>query len=55
METISVDINDISYLLCFYLHIKNKFVKSTKAKRWKDVMFKLALYCLFVNVDDLNL
>ena len=55
VETISADINDSFYVLCFDLHIINKFVKSTKAKRWKDVMFKLALYCLFVNVDDLNL
>ena len=55
METISVAINDSSDVLCFDLYLVNIFVKSAKAKRCTDVMFKLTLHCLSVTVEDLNL
>ena len=55
METISVAINDSSDALCFDLYLRNVFVKSTKAEKSTDVMFKLTLYFLSVTVEDLNL
>ena len=55
VETISVAINDSSDVLCFDLYLRNVFVKSTKAERSTDVMFKLTLYFLSVTVEDLNL
>ena len=33
----------------------NIFMKSWKAEKCTDVMFKLAFYCLSVTVEDLNL
>ena len=58
METISVAINDSSlflYVLSFDLYQINIFVKSTKAVRCIDIMFKLTLYYLSVAVEDQNL
>ena len=55
METILVAINDISDVLCFDQYKINKFAKSKKAERCRDVIFKLTLCCLEVTVDDLNL
>ena len=55
VETILVAINDISDVVCFDLYKINKFAKSKKAERCRDVMFKLTLCCLYVTVDDLNL
>ena len=55
VETISVGINDTSGVLCFVLDLINIFEKSTKAERYKDVMFRLTLYCLYGTVEDLNL
>ena len=55
VETILVAINDISDVLCFDLYKINKFAKSKKAERCRDVIFKLTLCCLEVTVDDLNL
>ena len=42
---------------CNHAHQMEKtvFVKSMKAKRCTDVMFKLRFYCLSVTVEDLNL
>ena len=48
-------INDSSDVLWFGLYLINIFTKSKKAERCTDVTFKLALYCLPVIVDDLNL
>ena len=48
-------VSDNSDVLCFDLHLINIFVKSTKAERFTDVMFKQTLYCLSVTVEDLNL
>ena len=45
METILLAINDSSDMLCFDLYLIKIFVKSTKAKRYTDVVFKLTLYC----------
>ena len=47
-------INDSCDVLCFDLYLINIFMKSTKAKRCTDVMFKLTL-CFSVTVEDLNL
>ena len=55
METLSVAINDSSYVLCFHLYLINIFTKSTKAERCTGIMFKLTLYCISVTVEDLNL
>ena len=55
VEIISVAINDSSDVLWFGLYLINIFTKSTKAERCTEVTFKLALYCLPVIVDDLNL
>ena len=55
METISVATSDGSDVLCFDLYLINIFVKSIKAERWTDVMFKLTLYCLSVTIKNLNL
>ena len=55
METISVAINGSSDVHCFDLYLINIFMKSRKAERCTDVMFKLAFYCLSVTVEDLNL
>ena len=49
--TISVAVSDNSD----DLHLINIFVKSTKAERFTDVMFKLTLSCLSVTVEDLDL
>ena len=48
-------INDSSDVLCFNLNLINIFAKSTKAERSTDVKFKLAIYCLLVTVENLNL
>ena len=48
-------INDSCDVLCFDLYLINIFMKSTKAKRYTDVLFKLTLYCFSVTVEDLNL
>ena len=40
-------------LMCFDLYLINIFVKSTKAERCPDIMFKLTLYCLFVTAGDI--
>ena len=40
-------------LMCFDLYLINIFVKSTKAERCSDIMFKLTLYCLFVTAGDI--
>ena len=45
VETISLAINDSSDVLFFDLYLINIFAKSAKAERYKDVMFKLTLYC----------
>ena len=50
VATISVAITDV---LCFDLYLINIFAKPTKTKRCKHIMFKLTLYCLFVNAEDL--
>ena len=42
-------------MCCFDLYLINIFTKSMKSERCKDIMFKLALYCLSVTVADLNL
>ena len=55
METISVAINDSAGLLCFDLYLFNIFAKSVKAERCTYVLSKLALYCLSVTIEDLNL
>ena len=44
--------NDSSDLFCFELYLINVFAKSTKKERYADVMFKLALHCLSVTVED---
>ena len=44
-ETILAAINDSSDMLCFDLYLIKIFVKSTKAKRCTNVVFKLTLYC----------
>ena len=54
METISVAINGSSNLCYFDLYLINILMKSRKAERCTDVMFKLAFYCLSVTVEDLN-
>ena len=54
-ETIPVAINDSSDLLCFDLYLVCIFAKSTKEKRYTDVMFKLRPDCFSVTVEDLNL
>ena len=46
VETISVAIKDKSNMICFDLYLINIFLKSTKAERCTDVMFRLTLYCL---------
>ena len=46
---------DNSDVLCFDLYLINIFMKSMKAERRTDVMFKLTFYCLSVTVEDLNL
>ena len=51
MATISVATTDV---LCFDLYLINIFAKPTKTKRCKHIMFKLTLYCLFVNAEDLK-
>ena len=48
-------INDSSDVLCFDLYLINISAKAMKTKRYRDVMFKLAFYCLSVAVEDLNL
>ena len=53
METISVAINGSSNLCYFDLYLINILMKSRKAERCTDVMFKLA-FCLSVTVEDLN-
>ena len=40
-------------LMYFDLYLINIFVKSTKAERCSDIMFKLTLYCLFVTAGDI--
>ena len=55
VETIFMVISDSSDVLCFDLYLINIFVKSTKAERCTNIMFKLKLYCLSVTVEDLNL
>ena len=45
MENILVAISDSSDMLCFDLYLIKIFVKSTEAKRYTDVVFKLTLYC----------
>ena len=55
VETISLTITDSSDVRCLDLYLKNAFTKSTKAERCTDSTFKLALYCLSVTVEDLNL
>ena len=55
LEAISVAINDSSDVLCFDLYLINKFMKSAKAERCTDVMFKQTLYCLSITIEDLNL
>ena len=37
---------DKSDMICLDLYLINIFVKSTKAERCTDVMFRLTLYCL---------
>ena len=55
VETILVPISDSSDVCCFDLYLINIFMKSTKAERCTDIMFRLTLYCLCVTVEDLNL
>ena len=55
VETISVAITDSSNVRCLDLNLINVFMKSKKAERCTDVMFKLTLQCLSVTVEDLNL
>ena len=55
METISVAITGSSNMHCLGLYLINIFMKSRKAERCTDVMFKLAFYCLYVTAEDLNL
>ena len=55
VETISVAITDSSNVRCLDLNLINVFMKSKKAERCTDVMFKLTLHCLSVTVEDLNL
>ena len=40
---------------CFDWYLINTFMKSTKAEKCTDIMFKLKLHCLSVTVEDLNL
>ena len=47
-------INGSSDVLCFDLYLIYIFVKSVKAERYTEVMFKLT-FCLPVTVEDLNL
>ena len=44
-----------SDMRCLDLHLIYIFAKSRKAERCRDVMFKLACYCLSTTVEDLNL
>ena len=46
VEAISVAIKDSSDMLCFELYLINVSVKSTKAERCTDLMFKPTLYFL---------
>ena len=55
VETTSKAINNSSDLLCFDLCLMNIFEKSSKAERWRDVLFKVTLYCFSVTAKDLNL
>ena len=55
VETFSVAINDSSGVVYLDLYLINVSAKSRKAERCTDIMFKLALYCLSVTVEDLNL
>ena len=55
METNSVATNDSSDVLYFDLYLINILAKSIKTGRCTDVVFKLTLYCLSFNVEDLNL
>ena len=55
VETISVAITDSSDIRCFNLYLVYRFMKSTKAERCTDIMFKLALYCLSVTLENLSL
>ena len=54
VETISAAINDSSDVLCFDLYPVNISLKSKKAERCTNVMFKLTLYFLSVTVEDLS-
>ena len=42
----SVAITDSSDMRCFDWYLINIFMKSTKAERCIDIMFKLTLHCL---------
>ena len=44
METISVAITSSTNVHCFDLYLINVFMKSRKAERCTDIMFKLAFF-----------
>ena len=50
MQTISVAITGTSDMCCLDLYLINIFMKSRKAERCTDIMFKLAFYFLSVTV-----
>ena len=56
METISVPITDTFNMLCFQsLYLINIFTKPAKTEGCTDTTFKMAFYCLFVTIEDVNL
>ena len=55
VKTISVAITHSSGMRCFGRCLINIVMKTKKAERCTDIMLKLALHCLSVIVEDLNL
>ena len=55
VETILAAITDSPDVHCFDLYLINIFMKSAKAERCTDIMFKLTPFCLSVTGEDLNL
>ena len=54
VETISMATTDSCHVRYFELYLINIFMKSTKAERCADIMFRLT-FCLSVTIADLNL
>ena len=55
MERISVVITGKCDVSCFGSYLINIFLKSRKAEREREDMFKQGNYCLSVTVQDLDL